>query len=607
MAEANISVNKQTVLQLLKSGQEVPFLIPEYQRPYSWSDDEIITLFDDIWGFSIDRTQPNGAKSYFLGCVVSYKENGVRQIIDGQQRITSLFLLLRAVFYMLENEDNKTEEVNNFISKIKPALWKENEMTGREDRSQMLLRSDVVSDSGNEILRQILEKGTTAQGAEDNYSKNYNKFLELYTDKSQNSPNQIFHFIVALLNYTILLPIEADDQETALTIFNTLNNRGLPLSDADIFKSYIYKRLDDTGKRTFIDKWKQLESDASKVNESIQSLFYYNMFYLRAKEGDEKTTTPGVRKYYLEKNKNRLTVDVIDDLYENLHLWEVVNGRDAIECESWSQNMDIRKMLDCLSSYPNEFWKYPVSIFYMQYKQQEDFEDIFLKFIRKLYVLLLTRYLEKPTISAVKGDILKLNVQIINSSHPVFNAGFEMRTDEDEYEAQAEKARTDNLLIVPHKKVERTILKLLAYSIEGQENLLPSYWEIEHIFPQTWDSKYYNLNKEEANTKLEHIGNKLPLEKKLNISASNNYFDKKKEKYKESKIAICNKLGNSSLQEWNLDSIVENDKKVCEKIKGFFQTWLNDYESVDSTSDGTPVPTKEELEMMRRLRERGLI
>ena len=366
MAEANISVNKQTVLQLLKSGQEVPFLIPEYQRPYSWSDDEIITLFDDIWGFSIDRTQPNGAKSYFLGCVVSYKENGVRQIIDGQQRITSLFLLLRAVFAMLENEDNKTEEVNNFISKIKPALWKENEMTGREDRSQMLLRSDVVSDSGNEILRHILETGTTIQGAEDNYSKNYNKFLELYTDKSQNSPNQIFHFIVALLNYTILLPIEADDQETALTIFNTLNNRGLPLSDADIFKSYIYKRLDDTGKRTFIDKWKTLEADAAKVDESIQSLFYYHMFYLRAKEGDEKTTTPGVRKYYLEKNKNRLTVVVIDDLSESLHLWEVVNGRDAIECESWSQNMEIRKVLDCLSSYPNEFWKYPVSIFYMQ-------------------------------------------------------------------------------------------------------------------------------------------------------------------------------------------------------------------------------------------------
>lgn len=118
MATANINVNKQNVLQLLTSGQEIPFVIPEYQRPYSWSDDEIITLFEDLWEFSIERTHSDGAKSYFLGCVVSYEENGERQIIDGQQRITSLFLLLRAVFSMLEKEDNKTDEVNNFIQEI---------------------------------------------------------------------------------------------------------------------------------------------------------------------------------------------------------------------------------------------------------------------------------------------------------------------------------------------------------------------------------------------------------------------------------------------------------------------------------------------------------
>ena len=48
MATANINVNKQNVLQLLTSGQEIPFVIPEYQRPYSWSDDEIITLFEAL-------------------------------------------------------------------------------------------------------------------------------------------------------------------------------------------------------------------------------------------------------------------------------------------------------------------------------------------------------------------------------------------------------------------------------------------------------------------------------------------------------------------------------------------------------------------------------
>lgn len=603
----NINVNKQNVLDLLKSGQDIPFVIPEYQRPYSWSDDEIVTLFEDLWEFSIERMQKDGAKNYFLGCVVSYEENDERQIIDGQQRITSLFLLLRAVLSMLENEANKTDEVNNFISKIKPAIWKENEMTGKEDRSNILLRSEVVTDSGNEILRKILETGVADAKAKDNYSKNYNKFIELYKEKSVTSPIQIYHFILALLNYSILLPITADDQETALTIFNTLNNRGLPLSDADIFKSYIYKKLDDSGKKAFIQKWKKLETDASKVDESIQSLFYYHMFYLRARENDDKSTTPGVRKYYLDKNHNRLTIDVIDDLAKSLHLWEVVNGRESVDGEDWSQNMEIRQVLDCLSSYTNEFWKYPVSIFYMEHKAKPDFEEMFLKFLRKLYVMLITRYLEIPTINAVKVDILKLNVQIINNCHPQFNAGFEDKKPESEDAIRAEKQRTDNLIIAPHRNMVRMLLKLLAYQDATQKELLPKYWEIEHIFPQTWDSKYYNLDEKEANVKLEHLGNKLPLEKKLNISASNNYFDKKKSKYKDSKIAISQNLGKSTIDEWNLDNIAENDLKVCEQIKNIFSQWIKDYEPVIEETDTTPTPTPEEEAMIKMLREKGLI
>lgn len=604
MSQTNINVNKQNVLQLLTSGQEIPFVIPEYQRPYSWSDDEIITLFEDLWDFSIERTHNDGAKSYFLGCIVSYEEDGKRQIIDGQQRITSLFLLLRAVFSMLEQEENKTEEVENFIRKIKPALWKENEMTGKEDRNQILLKSEVVTDSGNKILRNILETGEADPKAKDNYSRNFNKFKELYVNKSQSSPNQIYHFVLALLNYSILLPITADDQETALTIFNTLNNRGLPLSDADIFKSYIYKKLDDKGKSTFITKWKKLESDSEKANESIQSLFYYNMFYMRAREKDDKSTTPGVRKYYLDKNHNRLTTEIIDELASNLHLWEVINNREVVDSEQWSKNIDIRKILDCLSSYTNEFWKYPVSIFYMEHKNNEDFENLFLQFLRKFYVMILTRYLEVPTINAVKADILKLNVQIIGNCHPNFYAGFEEKKLDDEYAINAENARTDNLIIAPHKNMVRMLLKLLAYQEEEQKELLPTYWEIEHIFPQTWDSKYYTFDEEEANQKLEHLGNKLPLEKKLNISASNNYFSKKKEKYQTSNIAIIKKLGNSCLEEWNLDNISTNDKKVCGIVKNILKKWVDDYGYKDKSK---PTPTAEEIEMIKKLREKGHI
>lgn len=611
MAAANINVNKLTVLEFLATGQKIPFLIPEYQRPYSWSDDEINTLFDDIWGFSIEHTKPNSAQTYFLGCIVSYLEKNpdnvnVRQIIDGQQRLTSLFLLLRAIYAMLENEDNKTEEVENFINKIRPALWRENEMTGKVDRAQMLLTSDVISDSGNELLCRILETGEADPNAADNYSKNFLRFKQLYLEKSQSSPNQIFHFINALLNYTILLPIDADDQETALTIFNTLNNRGLPLSDADIFKSHLYKGLDEAGKRDFIKKWKDLEAATEKIDESIQSLFYYHMFYLRAIENDINTSIPGVRKYYLDKNKNRLTVDVMDKLAENLHLWEVIKGREEMIDEPWSKNMDIRKMLDILSSYTNEFWKYPVSIFYMQYKHKEDFESLFLKFLRKFVVLLITRFLEHPSVSAIKGEVLKLNAQLITKDHPGFYAGFDEVRVTDEHEEQAEKTRTDYLIIAPQKRIERMLLKLLAYMSEDQKELLPALWEIEHIFPQTWDTKYYNYDKEKIAESLEHIGNKLPLEKKLNISASNNYFDKKKEKYRASQIAISAKIGNSSLIEWNLDNIADEDIKIAAQVKQLFKTWVTDYESAPILK-GKSQPTPEEQAQIERFRKLGYI
>ena len=599
MANTNIDVNKQSVVELLKSGKEHPFVIPEYQRPYAWGEDEIITLFDDLWEFSIERTKPGGAKTYFLGSIVSFEnENGEKEIIDGQQRITSLFLLLRAVYSMLEKEENKDDKVLNFINKINPALWLEDELTGKVDKTKILLRSDVATDQGNEILRSILETGVTQKGAKDNYSKNYNKFIELYTQKAPSNGLHMFEFMNALLNYSILLPITADNQDTALTIFSTLNNRGLPLSDADIFKSIIYKQLDPQGKKEFATRWKELEADAANYDETIQSLFYYQMFVMRAKDGDENTTTPGVRKYFMTKGKNRLTVQVIDELEENLKLWKVVKGHEELAGEEWSKNFNILKILDCLSSYTNEFWKYPVLIFYKTHKDNPQFEEIFEKFLGKLCALLVTRYLEAPSISAVKGDILKLNVQIIKSITPTFTAGF--RT-------QIENAEANPFFITPHRSLVRMLLKVLAYNNAAQKELLPEKWEIEHIFPQKWDTSFFTISEEEANTKLEQLGNKIPLEKPMNIRASNNYFDKKKEQYQKSKIAVANDLGNTSKNNWIIEDIDNRNKEVSIQLTSIFENWINGFGPVAEEQPTKPTPTAEQAEMIRQLKEAGLI
>ena len=592
-----IEVNKQSVEALLGSGKTKPFVIPEYQRPYAWISEQVETLFEDLWEFTTTSGGTERDGSYFLGSIVSYEnENGEQEIIDGQQRITSLFLLLRAIYTKLisTSESERTPEAANFIGKIEPSIWRTNKLTGKVDYKNILLTSRVVNNEGNEILRNILETGKADENAKDNYSKNYCYFQELFDKHSAENPLMVYQFIYALLNQAILLPITADTQDTALTIFSTLNDRGLPLSDADIFKAKIYNQLSVDQKSSFIDKWKELDEQTTETNESIQQLFYYNMFYLRALEQDTNTTTPGLRKYYAANKFSRLyEPELIDNLFVILNLWKVVNKGEEIEDECWSKNAKILQSLDTLSSYPNEFWKYPVVVYYISYRNEESFEEKFELFLNKLLMELMTKYILAPTINAVKQDILKLDSKIIYSDTPSFDF------------KEIDTSRLEAEIKDPNRNVVRMLLKTLAY--EEQDDLLPSRWEIEHIFPQKWQTNYFpNIPEETIKDKIEHIGNKLPFEKKLNIVAGNGYFGKKKVLYKASNIAITKKMGDSNIDNWDLDSITERDFRITDIIVKTLKKWNNDY-MAQFSSDQKEMPTEEQLAQIEEFKKKGWI
>ncbi len=579
-----IEVNKQSVEALLGSGKSRPFVIPEYQRPYAWTDEQVETLFEDLWDFTATSGGTEREGSYFLGSVVSYEnEDGEQEIIDGQQRITSLFLLLRAIYTKLvaTPASERTAEANNFIGKIEPAIWRTNKLTGTVDYRDILLTSRVVNNDGNGILRSILETGYADANAKDNYSKNYRNFQELFDKHSAENPLMVYQFIYALLNQAILLPITADTQDTALTIFSTLNDRGLPLSDADIFKAKIYNQLESEDKKAFIERWKDLDEQATDANESIQQLFYYNMFYYRALEKDTKTTVPGVRKYYAANKFERLyNPELIDTLFVILNLWKVVNKGEEIEDEAWSKNIKIKQTLDILSSYPNEFWKYPVVIYYVCYRNKENFESNFALFLNKLLTELMTKYLTIPTINAVKPDILKLNSAIVASDVPAFEF------------KNMDLAQMEPYIQNPNRNAVRMLLKTLAY--EQQDELLPAKWEIEHIFPQKWQTNYFPDESDATiKEKIEHIGNKLPFEKKLNIVAGNGYFGKKKKEYAASKIAITKALGISDATDWNINSIMKRDIRVSDKIISILNRWNNEYLNIPVEDRKTEEPSKE--------------
>nr|WP_274381113.1 HNH endonuclease family protein [Fructobacillus parabroussonetiae] len=249
----------------------------------------------------------------------------------------------------------------------------------------------------------------------------------------------------------------------------------------------------------------------------------------------------------------------MNDLDQLISLWAAVNNHVEISDKEWSKNNDIRILLDVLSSYPNEFWKYPVVIFYLKYQNETYFENKFLAFLKKLAATLSAKYIITPTINAVKVGILNLNANIIDSPDPQFNFSAINLEDLREY------------VKTPHKNIVRMILKMIAY--QHQDNLLPDKWEIEHIMPQKWQTNYFpNDTDVNIQSLVEHIGNKIPFEKKLNIVASNGYFKKKQDSYNQSNIQIVKKLSQTK-NSWGLDNIHERDVRVTDELVDILNNW----------------------------------
>lgn len=553
----SINVDKRSVKQLLETGKNKRFIIPEYQRPYAWSDEQIQVLFDDLTEYTLNTTEDEN-NTYFLGTIVAYEnENKEQEIIDGQQRITSLLLLLRAIYTKLESGSPDTHFLK---SQIEPTIWKQNSTTGEVNFNEILISSRVMGEEGNQEFANILVSGKADEKSTSNYAKNYRLLQQLVNEYAADNPLSFYKFISNILNQAILLPITADSQETALTIFSTLNDRGLALSDADIFKAKIYNHLNSEKKKEFIELWQELDEQATNAGESIQKLFYYYMFYLRANENDRKTTTPGIRKYYSKNNFEKLySQDLMQNLNAILNLWIVINNRVSLENEKWSENIEIKQILDTLTSYPNEFWKYPVVIYYLHYHYKDTFEDDFLIFLKRLLAVLSAKYIITPTINAVKTGILNLNAEIINSAQPKFNFG------------QIDEKELSDKIKTAHRNTVRMILKIIAY--QHQSELLPEKWEIEHILPQKWQSSYFPTNSDsEVKELVEHIGNKIPFEKKLNIIASNGYFAKKKESYRKSKVGILLELTQNN-NNWGIEEIRERDIRISDELLEILNDW----------------------------------
>lgn len=513
---SKLIVDQKNVKYLFQD-KKATFLIPDYQRPYAWGEDECKVLWEDLFSFSFPNNNCDSfdsSESYFLGPIVTFRnDEGKLEIIDGQQRLTTLLLLLRAFYNRLEHmKDNRSIKMREDIEKC---IWRANEF-GEYDPNDLKINSEVATDNDKEEFMDILRKGTSE--GKSRYATNFRYFQDKIGKFIEEYPSFFALYPARILNNCVLLPIEAESQDTALRIFSTLNDRGKPLSDSDIFKAQLYKFYSSIGKKEeFITTWKELDELVTKIfhpyrGTPLDELFTRYMYYERALLTNRSSMTEGLRKFY---EKNGYVLLRREQTLENLVLladfWKDVYSQNEDRF-----SVDVLKRLFVLNYAPNSLWTYIVSVYFMHYKNAENMLDNekFYMFLNRLTGFTWAYAISNPGITALRAPVFNEMVNIVENKEIAF----------ENYLFQEELFRSQftNFSFSNTRAITKSMIVWWAFSFDSQELLpLDATYDIEHIFPRNRQVKEGGLSNDEV---LEMLGNKSVLERRVNIRASDYRF-----------------------------------------------------------------------------------
>lgn len=202
------------------------FLIPEYQRPYVWTPDNVNDLLEDLW-FAYENSPED---EYFVGSLVLKKVTQSTfdeyEVLDGQQRLTT-FALLFAILRSFTRDELLKDTLN------KKLFQKENPYDNIPERHRIVY--GIRGDS-DKFLREFIQSGNKRSDGKDVSVKNMINAIETI-EKFFKNKNNIEEFAKFLLNKVVFIYVATEDREDAFRLFTILNNRGIPLTNADILKA----------------------------------------------------------------------------------------------------------------------------------------------------------------------------------------------------------------------------------------------------------------------------------------------------------------------------------------------------------------------------------
>lgn len=541
------------------------FEIPHYQRPYSWTPEETGELWDDLTGAMMAN---NGAvisdlPPYFLGAVVLIKQDHQRdaEVVDGQQRLTTLTILLSALRETLDDR-TRAEGLTEFLYEAgNPNLGTTNRYRLQvRERDRQFFATHVQEPGG--LVKLIKTNPSRLQSV--SQMNLWANGLFLFDRASKLSDTHRQRLATFLLTRCVLIVVSSPDLDSAYRIFAVLNNRGLDLSHTDILKAEIVGQLPRTISEEYSEKWEDTENALGV--EPFKELFaHIRMIYRKQKM--RETLLQEFRTYVVPQHEAKDLIDNVIQPYSDAYQ-EITTA----SFESASHAEKINAMLRWLGQIDNFDWTPPAL---KHFTQHRDAPQELLRFLTDLERLAAAMMIMRIDITKRIERYGRLLTAMANGDGLYTEASPLQLTVE-------ERANTRAALdgdIYDVKNVPRYVLLRLDGLLSGGEAHydLPVI-SIEHVLPQTpgQPSRWLTDFPDEANRSalVHRLGNLVLLSRRKNTAASNYDFNEKKTRYFTGKGGVSPfALTTQVLREpvWTPEVIERRQCELLHKLSGLWR------------------------------------
>ena len=549
--------SNKTYRQLMGNG--LRYEIPKFQRDYSWEAEH----WDDLWQ-DIRALLANEDNEHYMGYLVLQTSNNKEfQIIDGQQRLTTMSLLILSTLKCLkelvdsgiEAENNlkrKDSLLNSYIGYVDPVTLISNNKLKLNRNSDDYYKQHLV------LLKELPLRNTNAS------EKHMRECFNWYYDrikKEFNTGESLAAFIDNIVDKLFFTVIEVTDQLNAFKVFETLNARGVQLSSADLLKNYLFFVVDET--KPHISEIEELENIWSKIVGKLgeQKFEDYLRYYWNSihKSVGKKNLFKTIKGSIKSKDQ---VFELIRNLNDTADIYLAIQNP---EDEFWKDKPEIRKSLKELKLF-----------------QIRQINSLFLSAIRNLEVENFRKLAKICSVISFRYNIIGgLNP---NAQEDVYNTvalkilsnkRFEVAdfqtiyvsdlNFENDFSTKEFKNTTRN-----HKIVKYILSKIEVYQHRNEIDPESDLFTIEHILPENADDTWGNFTFEEINRSVYRMGNLTLLEKKLNREADQKAYVEKIVLFAQSNSELTKTLPDN-FNTWNEDKLAARQRELAKHAKAIWK------------------------------------